>query len=794
MWIPVKTLSQETQLHWKNGDSLPGKLIDSKSGKIFWSSPYFLDDLIIDKKVLESIVFSEETEIASETFRVSTILGDVWIADIIGADENSIIFSSKRFGEFRVNRKVIYSLENREHTNLIFDGSQLKAWKPSDKNRPRFPNDTIITDWYPDRGGHPYTDESKANIFREIKWPTRFEIDLELASTTRPPGFVFALGKNLYEELRVETWVNELVVVQGTLFESLMKIDTDRRNFRLRLSYDQELGKLKVFDLNGNLLLELNNVKSPLQGSGPYIYNRGSDLTVKRLRIYRQPNENNKHQVDYSKARIHMMNGDIFYGKLYVENNKGYVFDTDGIHRDIDLKQIDRVVNPGRELIETEGVMALTYIDGSVVRGSVVKLTPDSVILQTSFVEEQLLCSLSGASLLRLESKTEMKTPGEDYDKMFFPYGSLRGRVLFGKDDLSNIRWQSDGMSVPVRLANDGSSRIERNSKSVSRLQSFDVKAFPHLLHLQNGEVIPCQVESYDGTAIHFRSPFISAKSIDSKHIKGIEFTRGKIHGRKENRNPITIAGGDKHRIILEDGRILEAMMRRGDDGNLHITVDGGEHKLDGNVIVIRGGFAGNDAVALKHGVERMFDPLEIQSEKLDEKLKRALTVPRFNRENPPNHILVANNGDLMRGKLLNYNGETILFESKLKKVTIPIDRVARVVDISLDNTDQSTKNGIDVENPDIKQNPILKKDGQDVDMAQSEVRFALIHNPILIFEPLEVKGEILQGRSPLYGNVSVPVKSIQYLHFGDKAKSFQSVFKEWFIRPATEPAYGEDR
>ena len=52
--------------------------------------------------------------------------------------------------------------------------------------------------------------------------------------------------------------------------------------------------------------------------------------------------------------------------------------------------------------------------------------------------------------------------------------------------------------------------------------------------------------------------------------------------------------------------------------------------------------------------------PLETQTQKIDMKLERALTVPRFNRDNPPNHILVANNGDLKRGKLLGINGQTI--------------------------------------------------------------------------------------------------------------------------------------
>ena len=786
MWIPITTLAQETHLRWKNGDALSGELLESKSGKIRWTTPYFSDDLIVDINVLDSIVFSKQPAPATETFRVGAVSGDVWIADITGSDENTFLFSSKRHGEFRVNRDLIYSLESRAHSNLIFDGSQLRSWNSSKKDKTNaavrfFPGENQHTGWYPDHGGHPHTDQKKANIFHAIEWPKRFEIDLELASTIPNPGFVLALGKNLYETLRLETWIHELVVVQGTLFESIMAIGPDRRNFRLRLAYDQDLGMLKVFDLNGNLLLELENVQPTLTSPGLYIYNRGQNLTIRRLKVYRQSAELKNQQVDYSKHRVHMMDGEVFYGKLFVKKDKSYVLDTDGVRWDINLQQIDRVVQPGKTLATINEDMALTYNDGSVTSGQVIQLNPDSVLLQTAFADQPITCSLADASILRFESKGKIKERVQDYDIMYFPSHSLRGHVIFGSKDTSSIQWQPVGTSEPVCLANNRSVRIERNNKHVSRLRPFDVEMFPHLLHLKNGEVIPCKVLTYDETSISLRSPFISVTRIDTVYMKGIEFTRGKTHTRKENRNPITITGGDKHRIILEDGRKLDAVMQRAEDGTLKIIVNNRKPGENPKVIILGGDFAADDVAALQHGVEVMFDPLETQAEELDVKLERALTVPRFNRDNPPNHILVANNGDLRRGKLLSFNGEIILFESKLKKIPIPIDRVARIVDISVEDSEESTKEAVGNQQLTIDEN-------------NSEVRFALIHNPILIFEPLEVKGDKLSGRSPIYGEVSIPVKSIQYLHFGDKARSFKSVFREWVIRSAKEPDYGDDR
>lgn len=791
--LSTSTQAEETVLRWKNGDSLTGKLLESKPGKIRWKSPYFTEALDIDINVLDSLDFSKQDAPITGAFRVGTVSGAILTADIIGSDEDSILFLSDRYGTFRMKRELIYSLENREHANLVFDGSQLAAWKLSERDDQKKQNrlSNKPTGWYAERGGQPRTDQSKTNIFYPLEWTTRFEIDLELASTTSPPGFVFSLGKNLYEALRIETWARELVVVQGTLFEKILTIKPQHRNFQLRLAYDQETRVLKVFDVNGNLLLKLDDVSPTTEVPGIYIYNRGQDLTVKRLRVYNQKNESKLQQVDFTLPRVHLMNGEVFHGKLFVENGKAYVRNIDGTQADISLLQVDRVVHPGRTLRPEDQNMELAYIDGSVISGQVVQMSQDSVLIQTSFAEQPITCSLNGASLLRFGADTNKKAPITSYDKMFFPSGSLRGQVIFHPNEKSSIKWQPVGTSEPVSIANNLSPRIERHNKRLSRLHSFDIKVFPHLLHLKNGEVIPCRILLYDGTNINFRSPFITETHISTEHIKGIEFSLGKTHTRKENRNPITITGGNKHRIILEDGRILEGQMRRTKEGHLEIVVQTDAKDLDMVAkVMMAGDIANNDAAALKKAVELMFDPLETQPETLDVNLERALTVPRMNRDNPPNHILVGKNGDLKRGKWLSCNEKTIQFESRLQTLNIPIERVARIIDISANDTDELIEETNALAIPKVPQQPEIPQPNTTV----AKVRFALIHNPILIFKPDEIKGNKLFGHSDIYGDVSIPVNSIQYIHFGEKAKSFKSVFENWVVRKAKEPDFGEDR
>ena len=800
LWTPIiqaqqtGTLQADTQtLRWKNGDVLPGKLLESASGVIRWASPYFLDDLVVDIGVLDSVIFPRQSAPAMEAFRVGTVSGDIWIADIVDSDEDTFLFSSERHGRFQVTREAIYTLERRVHPNLIFDGSQLTNWelRKQNVNKPMLPFGVVNTrpDWYADRGGHPRTDKVKAKIFHALDWPQRFEIDLELASTARPPGFVFALGKNLYEALRLETWVNELVVVQGTLFEPVLTIQPDRRNFRLRLAYDGDTGVLEVFDFAGNLLLKLDEVGQTVKESGPYIYNRGQNLTVRRLRVYRQPVGSTKQQVDSSKPRVRLMNGQVVYGKLFVEKESTYVLDAGGNRHDIDIQQIDRVVQPGAAFVEMEQPVALTYPDGAVLRGKIAQVNPDSVLLQTAFANEPIECVFAGASLLRVEvgGNSDSRFPQnnsqiEDEDRLFHPSGNLRGRVLFDMEDGSFIRWKPVGASEAVRLADIQKAHIERNNRRASKMWPFDTSLFRHVLHLKSGESIPCQISSYDEMTVGFQSPFIGAHLIDSADVKALEFS-GRTHAnymdgaRATGSRPsyIVFGGGGGHvniqiREVVKEGDPMENVVIL-DPDNLEMK--------EGKVIIMMDG----KKVELRpdqNWAELLPNHDESKDHKLDVKLERALTVPRFNRDTPPNHILVAENGDMKRGKLLGFNGETIQFDSKLRQFSVPIDRVARVVDVSV-NSDQLSAVGRSAESR------------QPITDSQYEVSIRLTDGSILIFEPLEVVDGELLGRSPIYGALTVPIDSIQHLYFGDTTESFEAAFEAWVVRPAKEPQFGED-
>jgi len=801
MVLGLPTLqAEETDalLRWKNGDMLPGQMNGSSSGAIHWGSPYFLDDLVLDVSVLDSIAFPKSSVLTTETFRVDAVSGDVWVADLIDSDADTFLFSSKRHGQFRVKRSAIYRLdrlERQERHDFLFDGSQLTHWKSSkpkkDRTDPAFLFfDSIRSNWYSDAEGHPQTNALNAEIFHAFNWPQGLEIELELTSTAQPPNFVLALGEDLYQALRLEIWKDELVAVQGTLFKSVLAVQPEQRSFRLRLTYDERTGVLKVSDFAENLLLRLEGVKPTTQRPGLYIQNKGEDLTVRRLGVYRQLAQPTVQQLDLSKPRVYMRNGEVIQGKLFVHKDNGYVLDTDRTRQDVDLLQVTRAVQPGIPLITSDQPVTLEYPGGVELRGKLVQVNPDSVLLQTAFSAGPITCSLVDASRLRFETNTPLikADKGElNEDKLFYASSSLRGRVLFsGKGTSSLIQWKSVGALKPVRLANNQTIRIERSLQSASEVSHhFDPAQFPHTLHLQSGEILPCQIISSDGTTLSFQSPVMSLQCMDLTSIKALEFS-DRTHAISLNE---TRPKDGEYAVSisttiwndgLEDAKIQQIVVQADDT---KFVIDGDNIKVKDGKMVLMINEDGlkkqpvQDWIEFAPGfllVEPSRSKQNDENDKIDLKLERALTVPRFSSDTPPNHILMANNGDMKRGKLLSFNGQAIQFDSKLQRSSLPMDRVARVVNVS---------------KPEIHPDKSVRPD----DAFKAQVCVKLTDGSILVFASLEVRDDKLLGRSPIYGAVSVPIESIEYLYFGEKAKFFKDAFEEWVVRPAKEPASGNN-
>jgi len=286
---------------------------------------------------------------------------------------------------------------------------------------------------------------------------------------------------------------------------------------------------------------------------------------------------------------------------------------------------------------------------------------------------------------------------------------------------------------------------------------------------------------------------------MDSADVKALEFS-GRTHARyidwvhsTNNKRPSTVLERGENRF---NNRVIHRIEVKG-DGNLDgFLAEGGKIDVkEGEIILMIDG----NKINLPRDpnfAEVIFDSEISKNRKLDEKLERALTIPRFNRDTPPSHILVAENGDMKRGKLLGFNGETIRFDSKLRQFSVPIDRVARVVDVtqtSIGNLRDTINNNQRSAISDQQRSRQLRDRVIKPGDTYSEVAMRLTDGSILMFEPLEIKDDELLGHSSIYGATRVPIESIQHLYLGDTSASFEEAFAAWVVRPAKEPVFSDE-
>ena len=182
LWaVPLPAQEMAPRLLWNSGDVLPGQPTASTRGQVGWRSPHFLDPLVIEQGALDRVIFPkpqpDQLELTG-AFRIDTVSGDFWTADLVGADQETFLFFNKRFGRVRVRRDAVYTMERREHPNLVFASSRsMTDWQDG-------------SGWQLNNRGQLETHLPRSQMFRAVTWPERLKIDLALESTKNRLAFI----------------------------------------------------------------------------------------------------------------------------------------------------------------------------------------------------------------------------------------------------------------------------------------------------------------------------------------------------------------------------------------------------------------------------------------------------------------------------------------------------------------------------------------------------------------------------------------------------------------------------
>ncbi|MEZ6132560.1 MAG: TlpA disulfide reductase family protein [Planctomycetaceae bacterium] len=151
-----------------------------------------------------------------------------------------------------------------------------------------------------------------------------------------------------------------------------------------------------------------------------------------------------------------------------------------------------------------------------------------------------------------------------------------------------------------------------------------------------------------------------------------------------------------------------------------------------------------------------------------EEARERTLLVPRFRRDDPPTHVLLAPNGDLLRGRLTAITDGDIVFESRLESFRFPRDRVAAVIWLS--TVDEET---------------------QKAARPATAVQARLDNGYMLTMTPEKMSDGQLVGTSRQLGTCRIPAKAIRDLFLGRHEDDDGVMsYVRWIRREAVEPRW----
>lgn len=170
----------------------------------------------------------------------------------------------------------------------------------------------------------------------------------------------------------------------------------------------------------------------------------------------------------------------------------------------------------------------------------------------------------------------------------------------------------------------------------------------------------------------------------------------------------------------------------------------------------------------------------------------RALFLPRFRKEDPPRHVIVAANGDLLSGAIESINDSHLMFRSRLETVSIPRDRITAAIWIEADQTSSVSSSNSAARPahgntggpfPPAINNPFSARE------EGASHWISLFGGGLFAIELERFSDGFALGRSPTLGPCRIPTKEIYAIHNRNPGRSpASSVLSGWKLQPATEP------
>ena len=626
------------------------------------------------------------------------------------------------------------------------------------------------TKWYL-KAGEISTDTSGTTITQWAQLPELATIDLDVAWDQASPNWWLTLGEPRRMELQVRKLQNKKILNVTLLLENSADADVttiqlpyeEDSSIKLRLLCDANKGVYVLMRDNQVLGRLKGNVKEPFVGRTKVSFTNTAlgVLTLRDLRVSHNafslpseaaevaPNQSSENQIEWMTKQRGTFFGSIVSNQIASDQSASNArsVQVQGIEEkpiSLGFDEIERIEFPINELPPG----SLTSIE-----------LRNGLRFATSLLESRQQESFSGIEI-DLTGKT-LQIPWNQIKRIY------RRPTSSSEEPEPTTIAQAEKLVVQ-RLTTDESVSTGRIASVMdiapeSRTFGWQAKHARTTVPLNpkaDGAIEPV-LQQLAGSALK--------RSVSPYSMATIR-AESAISSENDFGRPLK---PEDPSLFLFSGECFPATLRRGDSQEFYF-----ESSLFPKQSIAQSLVRGVRFVNY-HGIDKLDRATRI----------RLLTLPRVQRNNPPTHLVVSRDGDLLRGKLILFDRDQLVMDVRGEQRTVLVKNIAEL--IALDPAPK-LKDASDSTQSDTTSESVENFNTESSETQTDAYQIHLEQGSRVSIQPISVDAESLKGIHPQLGECALPWNSVTRISLGDAIAVDASLnrFGKWKLQHAPDPKF----
>lgn len=593
--VPVGPVAPKTtELHWWNGQVVPGALQGANGEFFHWKCDLFTSDMAVKTSVIRRVRFAGDSAESQDDFRIVFANGNQLTGNLTALDEKSLTFTSAQFGKLVAPRDQIALIQR-------IKGSTLLASNPADLLR-----GTPLSQGRHERSAPVLATAGKVAFFElngalnhEVALPEKTFLELVIRIEEASPfALTLAAGR---QWIGIENWGDELILRHNDNFISAGSgpVTKDGR-ILVRLGWDQASKKAQLYSAEGKSLAELviddslpnsyEKLEKLVSGLGAFrplveekilaaakqahlerngnrlgltLENRGAGFVVEQYQVASWDGAAPPaRSADPTKPTVQLLN-EWITGTPQALNDGKLVIKTEKGPREIALQDARALSWATKEAVKPgENETEIWFRDGCLLRGKLIEVIDGKLRIESPLSSEPIAVSLNNCRTLTLPVPPTPEEPPKDpipklaeLDRIAANGVIVHGKILYTGKGLPDFQPAGcEKALTPVRLD---------DLTLTSPLEDENRPEVAEALLYTKDEAIPVTGFELEKDKVTFSSTTSEHQELSASELQAVHLTVPKAMGHLGFGDPAwAIVGSSNETPKIEDGILTLAPNR----------------------------------------------------------------------------------------------------------------------------------------------------------------------------------------------------------------------------------------